>query len=182
MAQRVDRRGPLGIDRLGRASVFAGPADKLEAAHGLPLGIANKLMLELSRTAGLAARRPCLLPARPASGPAAYHLRPLGRPTVEGYFGGALARELEQGGLAAFEAFALDELVGLFGSDIRAKLRPIVSTAWHSDPFSLGSYSHALPGHADDRARLAAPVDERLSLCRRGLLARMIFRPPTAPI
>jgi monoamine oxidase len=27
-----------------------------------------------------------------------YHLRPLGRPVIEGYFGGALARELEQGG------------------------------------------------------------------------------------
>ncbi|MBV8565374.1 MAG: FAD-dependent oxidoreductase, partial [Methylobacteriaceae bacterium] len=26
----------------------------------------------------------------------------------------------------------------------------------------LGSYSHALPGHADARSALAAPIDERI--------------------
>ena len=31
-----------------------------------------------------------------------------------------------------------------------------------ADPFALGSYSCALPGHAEDRARLAAPVENRL--------------------
>ena len=30
------------------------------------------------------------------------------------------------------------------------------------DPLSLGAYSHALPGHAEARAVLAAPVDDRL--------------------
>jgi len=30
------------------------------------------------------------------------------------------------------------------------------------DPFARGTYSHALPGHAGDRAILAALVDNRL--------------------
>jgi monoamine oxidase len=30
------------------------------------------------------------------------------------------------------------------------------------DPLSRGSYSYALPGRADDRAALAAPVDGRI--------------------
>ncbi|MFX5987689.1 FAD-dependent oxidoreductase, partial [Acinetobacter baumannii] len=55
-----------------------------------------------------------------------------------------------------------DELVMLLGSDFRRKLRPLAETRWAHDPFALGSYSHALPGHADDRAVLAAPGDDRL--------------------
>jgi monoamine oxidase len=62
----------------------------------------------------------------------------------------------------AFFDFAATELVGLFGSGIRARLRPLVQTGWGRDPFALGSYSYALPGHADARAALAAPVDGRL--------------------
>ena len=41
-------------------------------------------------------------------------------------------------------------------------MAPLASTAWLQDPWARGSYSFALPGHADDRAVLAAPVDERL--------------------
>src|SRR5690606_36382517 len=78
------------------------------------------------------------------------------------YFGGAVARALEAGGTAAFFAHAMDELAGLFGSDIRRHLRPIVSTAWARDPLSLGSYSHALPGRAGARRALAEPVDGRI--------------------
>jgi monoamine oxidase len=59
-------------------------------------------------------------------------------------------------------AFAADELAGLFGSDIRRQLSLLAASAWRGDPFARGSYSYALPGHADDRARLAAPVDNRL--------------------
>jgi monoamine oxidase len=39
---------------------------------------------------------------------------------------------------------------------------PIRMHAWGRDPFARGSYSCALPGKADSRARLAAPVDGRL--------------------
>jgi monoamine oxidase len=37
-----------------------------------------------------------------------------------------------------------------------------VATRWQADPFARGSYSHALPGHADDRFVLAGPVGDRL--------------------
>jgi monoamine oxidase len=41
-------------------------------------------------------------------------------------------------------------------------LTPLAQSRWARDPFSRGSYSHALPGHAGARAMLAAPVDGRL--------------------
>jgi monoamine oxidase len=48
------------------------------------------------------------------------------------------------------------------GSAFRTRLRPILATAWAADTYALGSYSHALPGHADERAVLAAPIDDRI--------------------
>jgi monoamine oxidase len=58
--------------------------------------------------------------------------------------------------------FAAEELAALLGSGIRRRLRPLASSAWASDEFARGSYSYALPGHAGDRAVLAAPIDDRL--------------------
>jgi monoamine oxidase len=91
-----------------------------------------------------------------------YQVRPLGRPVVRCFFGGRFAAQLECDGIAAMAAFAANELAGLFGSDIRRQLRPLAASAWRADPFARGSYSYARPGHADDRALLAAPVDDRL--------------------
>jgi monoamine oxidase len=99
-------------------------------------------------------------PSKAATG--SYHLRPFGRPLIEGFFGGRLAHELEAAGPGSFFDFAADELAGLFGSGIRLRLRPLVETGWGRNLFARGSYSYALPGHADARAALAAPVDDRL--------------------
>jgi monoamine oxidase len=134
---------------------------KLKAAAGLPLGLADKAFIALAD----AERFPVesrlfgkLLP----EGAANYHIRPFGRPVIECYFGGKLAHELEEAGEGALGAFAIDELASLVGNDLRPKLKPLAATAWARDPFARGSYSYALPGHEDDRARLAAPVDDRL--------------------
>jgi monoamine oxidase len=134
---------------------------KLAAAEGVPLGVANKVFFALDK--------PDLLPPEghlfgrtDRVGTGTYHLRSLGRPVVQGFFGGAQAIALERDGPAAFFDFALEEIAGLLGSDIRRHLHPLVATGWADDPWSLGSYSHALPGHADDRAVLADPVDGRL--------------------
>jgi monoamine oxidase len=59
-------------------------------------------------------------------------------------------------------AFAIDELAGIYGNDICTRLRLLASSAWGIDPFARGSYSCALPGHANDRAILARPIEDRL--------------------
>ena len=59
-------------------------------------------------------------------------------------------------------SFAASELARLLGNDIRKRIARLASTAWLQDPWSRGSYSYALPGHANDRAILAAPIDNRL--------------------
>ena len=91
-----------------------------------------------------------------------YQVRPLDRPAIYTFFGGRFAAALEREGPGAMFSFATDELAGLLGNDIRRKIAPLASTAWLQDPWARGSYSYALPGHAEDRAVLAAAVDNRL--------------------
>src|SRR6202035_2517377 len=137
--------------------------DKVAAASGLPLGLADKLVIAVDVPDVLPVD--CHLIGNPnTTATGSYHLRPLGRPLIEGFFGGRLAHELEATGPGAFFDFAVAELVELFGSGIRARLRPLIETGWARDPFARGSYSYALPGHADARATLATPLDGRLFL------------------
>ena len=134
---------------------------KVAAAAGLPLGIADKVLLGLDRPEEIGADGH-LHGATDRVGTGSYQLRPLGRPCVAGYFGGRLARELEDAGPGALAAHAIDELSALLGNDFRSRLTRLGESRWARDPFARGSYSHALPGHAGNRAVLAAPVDNRL--------------------
>jgi monoamine oxidase len=135
--------------------------EKVAAAAGLPLGLADKMFLSLS-DADEFPKESRLFGRTDRTGTGVYHLRPFGRPQIEAYFGGRLAAELETAGDAAFLDFALTELVGLLGGSFARRVKLLGLHRWGTDPFSRGSYSHALPGKADCRALLAAPVDNRL--------------------
>ena len=134
---------------------------KVGAARGLPLGLADKVMLALDEPEALP-KDGNLRGATMRTAMGSYHLRPYGQPSIEGYFGGRFARELEDAGEGALAAQSIDEIVALLGSDYRRKLKPLAASRWAHDPFARGSYSHAMPGCADCRAVLAAPVDGRL--------------------
>jgi monoamine oxidase len=134
---------------------------KVDAAFGLPLGLADKVMLALDEPEALP-KDGNLRGATMRTAMGSYHLRPFGQACIEGYFGGSFAQELEEAGDGAFAAQSIDEIAALLGNDYRRKLKPLAESRWSHDPFARGSYSHALPGHAGKRAVLAAPVDGRL--------------------
>ncbi|MCW5714424.1 MAG: FAD-dependent oxidoreductase [Bauldia sp.] len=135
--------------------------DKASAAAGLPLGLADKLYLALPDAESFTAETRLFGSVERAE-TAAYHFRPFGRPLVEAYFGGAFAHQLESAGEEAFVDLARTELAARFGADFARRLHPVALHRWATDEWAGGSYSCALPGHADDRAILATPVDERL--------------------
>ena len=135
--------------------------DKIEAARGLPLGLADKLFLSLEGAEEFD-KDSRLFGATDQSATATYHMRPFGRPLIEAYFGGRLAADLEAGGASAFFEFAVSELTRQLGNDFAHRVKPIHVHRWGADPFARGSYSYALPGKADCRATLAAPVNGRL--------------------
>lgn len=134
---------------------------KIAAAEGLPLGLADKVILGLADPDDLPAEGH-LFGDPHGVRHGSYHLRPFGRPLIEGFFGGRNAWRLEAEGPGAATAYAVEEIVRLLGSDMRRRLTPLAETRWGADPLAGGSYSHALPGHAGDRATLAEPVQDRL--------------------
>jgi len=152
---------PTAVLAAGALRILPELPAKLAAAEGLPLGLADKVFLGLDKPDAFAVET-MVYGASDRMATGSYHLRPLGRPIVEAFFGGAHARALEAEGPGAAAAFAIDELVGIYGAGLRRRVTVLAQTAWAADPWARGSYSHALPGRAGERAVLAAPVDDRL--------------------
>jgi monoamine oxidase len=87
---------------------------------------------------------------------------PFDRNVVVVIFGGDHAREVVRMGEAGAVALALEQFGKLVGRDARAAFRGGRLAAWSEDPYAMGCYSHAIPGHANARAKLALPVAERI--------------------
>jgi monoamine oxidase len=152
---------PSTILAAERISFTPALPEKIEAACGLPLGLADKLFMSLDGAEEFETSVR-LFARTDRTGTAGYHFRPFGRPMIEAYFGGTKAAELEKGGDDAFFDFAVSELTHAFGGAFARRVKPITIHLWRRDPFALGSYSYALPGSADCRQTLAETVDERL--------------------
>jgi monoamine oxidase len=75
---------------------------------------------------------------------------------------GRLARELEAEGEAAAIALAVEGLAAMLGGDVRKQFDKGVATAWASDPYARGAYSHCVPGRYGARAVLTRPVGGRI--------------------
>lgn len=149
---------------LARESLRFTPAlpEKTAAAGRLPLGTVDKVFL--------ACAAPEMFPqdghlfgnpSRVATG--SYHLRPFGRPMIECFIGGRVAKDLaEQGEARASTVFAIEELVASIGGDLRRKLSPLAASAWETETVIGGAYSHAQVGCVPAREALAQAVDGRL--------------------
>jgi monoamine oxidase len=135
--------------------------DHLHAAHCLPLGLANKVFLSLGNPRSIPTESH-IIGRLDRAETASYSIQPFGRPVIECYLGGALARALEEAGERAAQSFIIDELREQFDANFVRQLAPLAVTQWGHEPSIGGSYSHALPGHANARAVLARPVSDRL--------------------
>lgn len=136
------------------------PLPLREAFNAVPLGVANKVFLQMA---------PGALPFEgsthfigtdrtPRTG--SYQTRPSGQEILLAYFGGGLALELEQRG--ELEAFAREQLADIFGADFLTAIRRTSRTGWAGDRWSRGAYSAALPGKAHLREQLNMPVADRI--------------------
>ena len=84
------------------------------------------------------------------------------RDVVVAFFGGDHAREImaqgEQGAVRA----VLDEFKKHVGAGAQKAFAGGKLAGWAIEPYSMGAYSHALPGRANARALLAEPVADRI--------------------
>ena len=132
------------------------------AAHALPLGLAIKIGL---RAAGddrldlaeyVLLQQPIAVRGEPFT---LVNFWPFGRPMAMGWVGGAAAWALAREGDAAVEDHVRALLRKVWGGRADRAFAPgAVVTGWDRDPYVRGAYSNALPGHADARAVLAAPL------------------------
>ena len=143
---------------------------KVDAARGLPLGLADKVTLALDEAEALPSEGN-LRAATMRTAMGTYHLRPFGQPCIEGFFGGRFAQSLEDAGDGALAAASIDEIVSILGNDFRRKLKPLAESRWAHDPFARGSYSHALPGHAGKTRGVGCAGRWATVLCGRSDLA-----------
>ena len=132
-----------------------------EAARQLPLGLNEKLFLEVVGTAPFENETHVTGNPRDAL-TAAYYIRPFGRPVIECFFGGERARLLCEQGIDTGFAFAIDQLSALFGADARRHLRPLTGSHWTRMTRIGGAYSYALPGHVGARQQLARAYEGRV--------------------
>ncbi len=138
------------------------PVDKQEACQYLPLGINNKVFIAVDGNPFGAEPGTHILSSVSSTRISSIHLLHKGHPLVDAYLGGDYARELEQAGNEIATQIVTDELVQVFGGDVRQRLGKSVTTGWLADPWSRGAYSYAVPGHAARRTDLAAPIADRL--------------------
>ena len=141
------------------------PAEVLESVHGLPMGLATKVVLCANGPDRLDLPKHCSVDRRMArSGETLvpFQCWPFGRDYVQCWIGGGVAWELAKAGEATTTDYALSELRAIFGSRVDRLFGggARLTTHWDADPWVRGAYCYALPGQAGARDRLAEPVGD----------------------
>jgi monoamine oxidase len=136
------------------------PVSYEQAFANLPLGVCNKVFFRIDHGRFTEGSTRHFLGSADTTRTASWLVHPADQPLLTAYFGGNLSRELEQRG--ELIDFARDELKRIFGAEVLDELGPAIATGWGTDPYSLGSYSAAKPGHAHCREQLALPVAPQL--------------------
>ena len=93
---------------------------------------------------------------------ATYHMRPFGPPRYRSLFRRPKRLDAGERWSARVLRFCGRATHRVAWQRLAKRVKPIGMHLWGADPWARGSYSYAVPGRADDRARLAAPVDGRL--------------------
>jgi monoamine oxidase len=138
------------------------PALTQEGLGGLAMGALTKIGLRFDGSRFGLPVNSNLWDEIPGAGGINFECWAFDRNLIVALFGGDFARSvLAQGERAAVETM-LDRLTAMLGPQVRGAFKGASVNGWATDPFSMGCYSHALPGQAGARARLAQPVGERI--------------------
>lgn len=141
------------------------PAETQAAIAALPMGLAVKVVLQAAGADRLDLPLHCSLDrqVRRSGDPfMIFQCWPFGRDYVQGWIGGDTAWALAREGEAAAADFALAQLRATFGSRVDRLFAGggRLVTHWDADPWVRGAYCYAVPGEADARTRLSAPLGD----------------------
>lgn len=156
---------PVGVLKAGSIRFMPElPARSRDALAGIGMGALTKIALKVEGERFGIAPGTTYFEAGAAGRLISFELFPDDRDLVIGYCGGDFARDLSQAGAAAAREQVVDVLAGMVGAQFRKAAGPVSFPAWWTDPFSHGSYSVCLPGHAGARDILAEPIGGKLWL------------------
>ena len=138
------------------------PDWKLAAIDGLPMGVMNKVVMEFKKD--IFTKTPdssWVFWDGPSDDNLAFVIKPLGAFIAIAFYGGEQAKKYEKDDAAAL-AHAKGALFAMYGPPSETEFLRSAITHWGSEPWTLGSYSAALPGNSRMRAELARPVANRV--------------------
>ena len=127
-----------------------------DALHGLPMGLLSKVALQMDgpERLGMPVNASITRRVEARGAPAmSVFAWPDGHGHIVAFMGGRTAWDRLDP--ADAEAFAREWLAGVFGSACRGFAPGAVVTGWGNDPFALGAYAYARPGHAGARGAMA---------------------------
>jgi len=134
------------------------PKRQLDAAAKLGLGSYDRIALQFKGNPLGLSRDEVIVEQSNSARTAALYANINGSSLCTVDIGGAFGRDLSAQGEAAMQAFALEWLGKLFGSDITAAVERKAATRWNASPFVLGAMSAAAPGGQPSRKVLAEPL------------------------
>lgn len=154
---------PVGVLKAGAIRFTPElPARTRDALAGIGMGALTKIALKVEGDRFGIAPGTTYFEAGATERLISFDLFPGDRGIVIGYCGGDFARSLSDAGPDAAREQIVDLLAGMIGGEFRKAAGPVSFPAWWTDPFSQGSYSVCLPGHAGARDILAEPVAGKL--------------------
>ncbi len=174
---------PIGVLKAGKIEFSpALPERKQGAIDRMGSGVLNKLYLRFPYV--FWEREPDVLGfSRPEKGGfAVWHNmeKITGQPILMAFSSGQSAIDIEELRDPEIIALAMERLRGFYGDEIPEPMDYKI-TRWHSDPFSLGSYSYfALATELGDRAILAEPVGDKVLFAGEATIDRAFAQVPGA--
>ncbi|MGE7471121.1 flavin monoamine oxidase family protein [Bosea sp. NPDC003192] len=155
---------PVGVLKAGAIRFTPQlPARTRDALAGIGMGALTKIALKVDERFGIAPGT-TYFEAGAATRLISFDLFPGDQGIVIGYCGGDFARDLSTAGPDVAREQIVDLLAAMIGGEFRKAAGPVSFPAWWTDPFSHGSYSVCMPGHAGARDILAEPVGGKLWL------------------
>ncbi|MEM9580165.1 MAG: NAD(P)/FAD-dependent oxidoreductase [Pseudomonadota bacterium] len=134
------------------------PAEKTAAAQALPMGLLNKIGIEMDPGWAQASQGQMIVYHKSDDLFCTILFGVFGSGLAVGFVGGRCADALEAQGEGAATALCLEAMSVHFGADVQAHVRGTAETAWRSNQWTRGSYSYGLPGSDGARDALAQPI------------------------
>jgi monoamine oxidase len=172
-SQAVIVTSSVGVLQSGRPNFSpALPAPYIDAIQNMQMGAVGKVGFEFSADIfGPITTTTALLPLTPPGSDdySAMFAKFYGENMMYVLMGGPSCREAEQGGEAGMIEYARAAVASVLGPEVLPLISRTAAHSWLNDPWALGAYSTASPGHVSARIQLQTPINHKIFFAGEGV-------------